>query len=383
MACASPTPWGLALLCGDYRLPSRCRLEDEAAEAAPAADRFVVATLERCTFFGAQAISRLLAAPSHGQVSGELAITCREERPHPMLVSTPQSRRWMIGCALLLAVAAAVYLFYGKDQPRWPGGGSIIGVIYGGVGTAMMLFALLLGLRRRFRSVRIGKATTWLQGHVWLGIISYPIIVLHAGFHVWGSPMGIMLMVLFTIVFISGIVGLIVQQYLPRELIRDVPGETIYEQIDHVLTQLRFEAQKQVQQLGREESEEGETTGGGTMLATATVASAAAQGTQVKMFYERAVKPFLQTPMPRRTPFASAESTSAEFRRIGGRLSASSGEVLGKLQAIVDERRQLDRQRRLYSTLHAWLLIHVPVSYGLMLLVPVHAIVALRYGFNW
>ena len=36
---------------GFYRLASRCGAEDGAAEAAPAASGFVVATLERCTPF--------------------------------------------------------------------------------------------------------------------------------------------------------------------------------------------------------------------------------------------------------------------------------------------------------------------------------------------
>jgi len=39
----------------------------------------------------------------------------------------------------------------------------------------------------------------------------------------------------------------------------------------------------------------------------------------------------------------------------------------------------LTRQARLHRWLHAWLLVHVPLSIALILLGAVHAVVALRY----
>ena len=53
--------------------------------------------------------------------------------------------------------------------------------------------------------------------------------------------------------------------------------------------------------------------------------------------------------------------------------------VLDDLESICEEQRQLTRQRRLYHFLHAWLLVHVPLSIVLLLLGGVHAIMALRY----
>jgi hypothetical protein len=57
----------------------------------------------------------------------------------------------------------------------------------------------------------------------------------------------------------------------------------------------------------------------------------------------------------------------------------SVGDVVDEIQDICEERRQLAVQRRLHHWLHGWLLVHVPLSYALLLLSIVHAVVALRY----
>jgi hypothetical protein len=49
------------------------------------------------------------------------------------------------------------------------------------------------------------------------------------------------------------------------------------------------------------------------------------------------------------------------------------------LENICEEKRQLDKQSRLHKILHGWLLVHVPLSYALILLGAWHAIVALRF----
>jgi len=46
---------------------------------------------------------------------------------------------------------------------------------------------------------------------------------------------------------------------------------------------------------------------------------------------------------------------------------------------ICEEERQLLRQRRMHGVLHAWLIIHVPLSFALMVLAVVHIVMALKY----
>ena len=50
-----------------------------------------------------------------------------------------------------------------------------------------------------------------------------------------------------------------------------------------------------------------------------------------------------------------------------------------KIQGWCEERRMLDLQGRLHHWLHAWLFVHVPFSFLLILLTGWHAVVTLFY----
>ncbi|PYN69484.1 MAG: hypothetical protein DMD90_02765, partial [Candidatus Rokuibacteriota bacterium] len=73
----------------------------------------------------------------------------------------------------------------------------------------------LLGARRKVPTWRLGRATTWMKGHLWLGLLSYLLILYHSGL-AWGGTLTLVLMLLFTIVIASGIYGVLLQQFMPR-----------------------------------------------------------------------------------------------------------------------------------------------------------------------
>src|SRR5713226_2974348 len=94
-----------------------------------------------------------------------------------------------------------------------------------------MVFAGLLGARKKVPVWRVGRAQTWMRGHLWLGLLSLPLILFHGGFR-FGGPLTSVLMVLFIIVIVSGVLGAALQHYLPRVMTLQVPMETIYEEIE-------------------------------------------------------------------------------------------------------------------------------------------------------
>src|SRR6202044_94288 len=106
---------------------------------------------------------------------------------------------------------------------------------------AMMLYAGLLGARKQGPPWRIGRAQTWMRGHLWLGLLSLLLILYHAGFAFRG-PLTLVLMLLFFFVIGSGLLGAVIQHYVPSYMTARVPLETIYEEIPHVRAQLREEA---------------------------------------------------------------------------------------------------------------------------------------------
>ena len=60
-------------------------------------------------------------------------------------------------------------------------------------------------------------------------------------------------------------------------------------------------------------------------------------------------------------------------------MPVAAHDVLEDLQAICDERRQLEVQRRLHHWLHGWLYLHIPLSFLFLVLTGVHAFMSLRY----
>lgn len=301
-----------------------------------------------------------------------------------------QAKKWVGFTFLLFAVSlAAFYIVHYTDflhhRPiNGPTGGSWFGLIYGSLGSAMMLFALLLGLRKKFRTMRIGRAYQWMQGHVWLGLLSYPMILMHAGkFWPWGGTLTQIMMWSFTIVIVSGIFGLILQQYLPTKLLHDVTLETIYDEIDHVLKQVRQQAEERVASVAERQPEdafeiEAVATRGAAATALQTETDASAGG-RLQVFYTEYVKPFLSED-PDSSKLANGEAARQLFYNMKKNLPTALHETLDDLNRLVQERRDLAKQRTLHRWLHGWLLVHIPLSYALLLMGAIHAVMALQYA---
>lgn len=294
-------------------------------------------------------------------------------------------RKWQIATILLLLIATAVYIPYALGSRQGPRGGTAVGLGFGILAFAFMIFAGLLGARKKVPVWRVGRAQTWMRGHLWLGFISLPLVLFHAGFHVRGT-LSLVLMILVFIVVASGVFGAILQAYIPRRMTIEVPMETVYEQIDHVRSQLREEAD----QLAAAACGpiEGGSPGSGAAAAPGEAASAVEIGVEVSQearaqlreFYLRRMRPFLNAPAGRRSsPLADAPQAAGLFEELRLRLPPELHETLKDLESISEEERQLVRQAKLHRVLHGWLFVHVPLSYGLLVLVAVHAVMALRF----
>src|ERR1700686_2183160 len=96
-------------------------------------------------------------------------------------------RTWAIASAIIFAVSLIAYIVYAHNSLHGVRGGSAIGFTFGIVGFAFMLFAALLGARKRVPVWRLGRAQAWMRGHLWLGALRLPIFLLHGGFPFGGT----------------------------------------------------------------------------------------------------------------------------------------------------------------------------------------------------
>jgi hypothetical protein len=299
-------------------------------------------------------------------------------------------RRWFIGSLAGLAIATAVYIPYAMRSPAGPRGGSAIGLIYGSIGFAFMLFAGLLGLRKKFPIWRIGRAQTWMRAHLWLGFISFPLILMHGGFH-FGGTLTRVLMWLFIFVYASGLLGAALQHFVPRLHTARLPMETIYEQLDHVRQQLAEEARKIVEETcAALEGDVGSASERQRALAAAaganwdvTVATGLAVDEQASVELRRLlhdeIEPFLSHSGTHKSRIGKAAVARAMFQQLRVLMPENLHANIDDLESICEEKRQLDEQSRLHKILHGWLLVHIPLSYAVLLLGAWHAVAALSF----
>ncbi len=311
----------------------------------------------------------------------------------------PRDRPWVI--LVLLATAAAVvwYAMDWTETGRIPGGSSRSGFVYGIIGGLIIVFELLLWPRKRVRSWRLGSAQTWLRAHVWLGLLALPLVVMHARLLLVGGLLNVALMVLFLLVIASGIWGLVLQQFLPRMLLEEVPAETIREQIDQVAARECLDMERllravceplddagAVEDDGDDEDDFAVVTGfrsmtgiQGRVLETLPVYTVIPGTREITRRFHDDIKPFLVVGRASQSSLAGRRSSEAFFASLRSTSPAAAGDVIAKLERACEHRRQFDLQARLHDWLHAWLLVHVPLSVALGVLLAVHVPVALWY----
>jgi hypothetical protein len=330
-------------------------------------------------------------------------------------------RGWLLGSTVFLGASAALYGLYALTQTGGPKGDTWIGLGYGLAGTLMILFAGVLGARKKVLTARMGTLHWWTKAHLYLGTLSLPMILFHGAFK-FGGPMTTLLMWLFIFIVLSGIVGALLQHLVPRVMLGQLDQETSREQVDRRLKNLEWKAYQVVasacgpvgqaehlvkeleaflaktppwgpQQRGKEEKESAPMPETGWLdhafFAAPEKPKPRDKGgftdrerSELTDFYVKRVMPYLARPQRPREPGSRALMTDAGAVLVFDAMRARLGnvkEVIGQLEGLCHAARAKVRQVRLHRLLHGWLLVHIPLSMALMVLMVAHIVMALRY----
>lgn len=122
---------------------------------------------------------------------------------------------------VLVLLAVVAYLFEGGAGP--PNGGTWVGYGLGGLGFALVLWLMWLGLRKRHYRSRFGTLQGWVSAHVYLGIALVFIATLHTGFQ-FGFNVHTLSYVLMWLVVCSGCYGVYVYLRYPGRLSKTRAG---------------------------------------------------------------------------------------------------------------------------------------------------------------
>lgn len=266
------------------------------------------------------------------------------------------SKRRLIGISSVVGLAAFFSLIFSFLQARLIGTSVASGLIL----FFMIVFLIGLNWRKWFSFLPVGKASTWLQAHIYVGWFSIVLFFLHTGFRRPDGALETVLTVLFLTVAASGVGGLILSRTIPKRLTQN-GGNITYEQIPKMRRQIKAAAEELVVRSIEETKK-------------STIAD----------FYVERIEVFLMG--SRRFFWNHLFGSKRHLKPLLTRMTAMHRylneqeiEAMKKLEELVCKHDELDYQASLLSLLRAWLFMHIPLSYSLLVFGAVHGVLAYRF----
>ena len=251
--------------------------------------------------------------------------------------------RTLLLCLLLVGVDWLLVPSWQRSPKRG------LGLVFGILATLIFLFEMSYPLRRpRGRPLR--GAMDWLQAHVYLGLVALIAIVLHQGYSLPHGLMGWLLLLFSLWVTLTGLVGVLLQKWIPVALSQGLTVTALYERIPSLVEGLEDEAEALVE--GASE--------------------------RVAEFYRTKVREGLQGLKPSFSFLLDVrgdrDRALEPFRSIAEFVSPEEREKIEGLKNIYTDKLELDAHYSLQRILRRWSLwtLHVPAAGILLGLVAIH-----------
>ncbi len=263
--------------------------------------------------------------------------------------------RFILPAAILAATAALTWKFE-RAKPTHP---HMVFL------TGWCLFALIVLLtaynaRKKLPFLPLLSSRIWLRAHSWAGMLAGLVFLLHLRWRMPAGPFEAALAALFVAVTLSGIAGWCLSRVLPPRL-TNAGGEVPYERIPVVRRALRERAEA---------------------LVVAGIPSTGA--TTLADFYAARLSGFFAGPanlLPHLFGSSGAlNSLLADLGEVKKYLNAGEKSAAVELAALVREKDALDLHRSMQLVLKSWLFVHIPLTYGMLVLIAVHVVLVYSYS---
>jgi len=221
---------------------------------------------------------------------------------------------------------------------------------------ACLAFLALFQVRKKLPAPPLGSSAVWMQAHIYVGIGSAGLFLMHAHGRWPHGTLDTALAALYVATLVSGLVGLYWTRTIPRRLSR-VAHEVLYERIAALRGRLREQAESAVLAAVR-------TAGGATL----------------GEFYNTRLQEYFSTRRGwryrLRPTSALRKSLLAELTDVTRYLSDAERRTAEELFALVRQRDDLDYHEALQWRLRTWLFVHIALTYPLLIAAGLHAWVA-------
>jgi hypothetical protein len=261
-----------------------------------------------------------------------------------------QPVNFVITAAVSLAFVVA-YVVTAYLRPWSPKRG--LGLLFGFLAAFLFVFEMFYPARRP-KARPFFTAKNWIQAHVYLGVVAMLAVVIHAGFSWPHGAFGWCLLLLSAWTTATGLLGVVLQKWIPAALAEGLRVEALYERIPELVAKLLGEAD--------------------ALMTDASDVLDRFYRTEVRGNLEK-VKPSLSFLMDVR---GGRDRALEPFRRMTQFVDPAEKEKLEDLTNLYTEKMELDAHRSLQGVLRSWLVLHAPPAGLLMALILVHV-----FGWIW
>jgi hypothetical protein len=274
-----------------------------------------------------------------------------------------QSGRYLRLSLGLCALAIGVYVWHEPpDVGLTPYGGTWLGYTLGTVGAVLILWLMLLGLRKRRYRSSMGSLQGWTSAHVYLGVSLLVIVSLHSALE-FGWNVHTLAYLLMLLVIASGMFGVYAYLRFPELMTHNMGDETL-ETLLLKIVDLEHKCRAIALDLPDEVN-----------LAVMKATRTKPRGRQIGGSLRRQL---------------AGESVKCPTRdacdtllRLGAKLTGEQAVLNGRLLTAMTRKSLLiDRIRRdlsLRARLRVWLFFHVPLSFALIAAVIAHVVSVFYY----
>lgn len=266
-------------------------------------------------------------------------------------------KRRILRNSLLLVVAASALVWahiqFGASLPKFD-------FLSGWALLLAIVFLAAYNVRKKLPFLPLGTSETWLQWHIYVGYFTFALFLVHLEYRVPTGWFEIVFSIIFAIVMLSGIGGLFLTRQIPKRL-TTLGGEVIFERVPAYRQMLLERAEK-----------------------IALDSSTQTQSATLLEFYTKHLRDFFSA---RPVFWRNALGNSRGLQRVLEQVqdlkrytNEQEREILNQLADLLREKRRLDFHYALQGLLKAWLFVHIPFTYSLLLFIVVH--IVLVFGFS-
>ncbi|MGE0709668.1 MAG: hypothetical protein AB7N76_24135 [Planctomycetota bacterium] len=137
-----------------------------------------------------------------------------------------RDERWVIAVLTAGLLIMAFYRLF-PHRPDLPLPLTPFGLLAGCAAAAIVAFCAALGLRRRLLGLPAGPLSGWLRAHVWVGLLCWPLALVHADYRP-GGALTTALLVTLGVVLASGVLGVVLQSRIPARMRDELAREHPY-----------------------------------------------------------------------------------------------------------------------------------------------------------